>query len=113
MATTRRRLAFTLPFMVASLALATPAAGAEFAHGPAFNQVRAVERVQFRDFWDDRGWSNRNNSPGFVLGRLRRPSYPNRSYDPYTPYRRQQVYEFRSSHRRRERRRRRRQRPWW
>jgi hypothetical protein len=23
----------------------------------------------------------------------RRPSYPNRSYDPYTPYRRQQVYE--------------------
>ena len=91
MATIRRRLAFTLPFMVASLALAAPA-GAQFAHGPAFNQVRAVERVQFRDFWDDRGWSNRNNSPGSFWGD-RRPSYPNRSYDPYTPYRRQQVYE--------------------
>ena len=91
MATTRRRLAFTLPLMVASLALAAPA-GAQFAHGPAFNQVRAVERVQFRDFWDDRGWSNRNNSPGSFWGD-RRPSYPNRSYDPYTPYRRQQVYE--------------------
>ena len=91
MATTRRRLALTLPLMVASLALAAPA-GAQFAHGPAFNQVRAVERVQFRDFWDDRGWSNRNNSPGSFWGD-RRPSYPNRSYDPYTPYRRQQVYE--------------------
>jgi uncharacterized protein len=91
MATARRRLALTLPFMVASLALAAPA-GAQFAHGPAFNQVRAVERVQFRDFWDDRGWSNRNNSPGSFWGD-RRPSYPNRSYDPYTPYRRQQVYE--------------------
>ena len=48
--------------------------------------------MQFRDFWDDRGWSNRNNSPGSFWGD-RRPSYPNRSYDPYTPYRRQQVYE--------------------
>ena len=47
---------------------------------------------QFRDFWDDRGWSYRNNSPGSFWGD-RRPSYPNRSYDPYTPYRRQQVYE--------------------
>ena len=92
MATTRRRLALTLPLMVASLALATPA-GAQFARGPAaFDQVRAIERAQFRDFWDDRGWSNRNNSPGSFWGE-RRPSYPNRSYDPYTPYRRQQVYE--------------------
>ena len=93
MATTRRRLALTLPLMVASLALATPA-GAQFAHGPAaFDQVRAVERAQFRDTWDDRGWSYRNNSPGSFWGD-RRPSYPNRSYDPYSPYRRQQVYEF-------------------
>jgi uncharacterized protein len=91
MATTRRRLALPLPLMVASLALAAPA-GAQFAHRPALDQVRAVERVQFRDFWDDRGWSNRNNSPGSFWGE-RRPSYPNRSYDPYTPYRRQQVYE--------------------
>ena len=92
MATTRRRLAFTLPLMVASLALAT-AAGAQFARGPAaFDQVRVLERAQFRDFWDDRGWSNRNNSPGSFWGD-RRPSYPSRSYDPYTPYRRQQVYE--------------------
>jgi hypothetical protein len=91
MATTRRRLALTLPLMVASLALAAPA-GAQFAHGPAFNQVRAVERAQFRDTWDDRGWSYRNNSPGSFWGD-RRPSYPNRSYDPYSPYRRQQVYE--------------------
>ena len=91
MATTRRRLALTLPLMVASLALAAPA-GAQFAHRPAFDQVWAPERVQFREFWDDRGWSNRNNSPGSFWGD-RRPSYPNRSYDPYTPYRRQQVYE--------------------
>ena len=92
MATTRRRLAFTLPSIVASFALATPAC-AQFARGPAaFDQVRAVERAQFRDFWDDRGWSHRNNSPGSFWGD-RRPSYPNRSYDPYTPYRRQQVYE--------------------
>src|SRR5580704_7890627 len=84
MATTRRQLAFTLPLMVASLALAT-AAGAQFARGPAtFDQVRVLERAQFRDFWDDRGWSNRNNSPGSFWGD-RRPSYPNRSYDPYTP----------------------------
>jgi uncharacterized protein len=92
MATTRRRLALTLSLMVASFALAT-AAGAQFAHGPAaLDQVRAIERAQFRDFWDDRGWSYRNNSPGSFWGD-RRPSYPNRSYDPYTPYRRQQVYE--------------------
>ena len=77
--------------MVASLALAAPA-GAQFAHRPVLDQVRAVERAQFRDFWDDRGWSNRNNSAGSFWGE-RRPSYPNRSYDPYTPYRRQQVYE--------------------
>jgi uncharacterized protein len=78
--------------MVASFALAT-GAGAQFAHGPsALDQVRAIERVQFRDFWDDRGWSYRNNSPGSFWGD-RRPSYPNRSYDPYIPYRRQQVYE--------------------
>ena len=63
MATTCRQLAFTLPLMVASLALAT-AAGAQFARVPAFDQVRAIERAQFRDFWDDRGWSNRNNAPG-------------------------------------------------
>jgi uncharacterized protein len=31
-------------------------------------------------------------SPGSFWGD-RRPFYPNRSYDPYTPYRRQQVYE--------------------
>ena len=92
MATTRRRLAFALSLMVASFALAT-AAGAQFAHRPEFDQVRSLERVQFRDFWDDRGWSNRNNSPGSFWGD-RRPSYPSRSYDPYTPYRRQQVYEF-------------------
>ena len=91
MATARRRLALTLPLMVASLALAAPA-GAQFAHRPEFDQVRAPERVQFRDFWDDRGWSNRNNSPGSFWGD-RRPSYPNRPYDPYSPYRRQQVYE--------------------
>ena len=92
MATTRRRLALTLSLMVASFALAT-AASAQFAHGPAaWDQVRVIERAQFRDFWDDRGWSNRNNSPGSFWGD-RRPSYPNRSYDPYTPYRRQQVYE--------------------
>ena len=92
MATTRRRLAFTLPLMVASLALAAPA-GAQFARGPAaFDQVRAIERAQFRDFWDDRGWSNRNNAPGSFWGD-RRPSYPSRSYDPYIPYRRQQVHE--------------------
>ena len=92
MATTRRRLALTLPLMVASLALATPAC-AQVARGPvALDQVRGIERAQFRDFWDDRGWSNRNNSPGSFWGE-RRPSYPNRSYDPYSPYRRQQVYE--------------------
>ena len=92
MATTRRRFALTLPLMVASLALATPAC-AQFARGrAALDQVRAIERAQFRDFWDDRGWSYRNNSPGSFWGD-RRPSYPNRSYDPYTPYRRQQVYE--------------------
>ena len=92
MATTRRRLASTLSLMVASLALATPAC-AQLAHGPAaLDQVRAIERAQFRDFWDDRGWSYRNNSPGSFWGD-RRPSYPSRSYDPYTPYRRQQVYE--------------------
>src|SRR5262245_28203170 len=28
-----------------------------------------------------------------IFGTTRRPSYPNRSYDPYTPYRRQQAYE--------------------
>jgi hypothetical protein len=77
---------------VASFALAAPA-GAQFAHGPApVDQVRGIERAQFRDFWDDRGWSYRNNSPGSFWGD-RRPSYPNRSYDPYSPYRRQQVYE--------------------
>ena len=92
MATTRRRLAFTLSLMVASFALAT-AAGAQVARGPAaLDHDRLFERVQFRDFWDDRGWSYRNNSPGSFWGG-RRPSYPNRSYDPYTPYRRQQAYE--------------------
>ena len=90
MATTRRRLAFTLPLMVASFALAT-AAGAQISRGPALvDEVGAIERVQF---WEDRGWSDRNNSPGFYWGD-RRPSYPNRSYDPYARYRRpQQVYE--------------------
>ena len=78
--------------MVASFALAT-AAGAQVVRGPVtVDKVRAIERAQFRDFWDDRGWSYRNNSPGSFWGD-RRPSYPNRSYDPYTPYRRQQVYE--------------------
>ena len=92
MATIRLRLAFAVSLIIASLVLAT-AAGAQFARGPAtFDQVRVLERAQFRDFWDDRGWSNRNNSPGSFWGD-RRPSYPNRSYDPYTPYRRQQVYE--------------------
>jgi len=92
MATIRLRLAFAVLLIIASLVLAT-AAGAQFARGPAtFDQVRVLERAQFRDFWDDRGWSNRNNSPGSFWGD-RRPSYPNRSYDPYTPYRRQQVYE--------------------
>jgi hypothetical protein len=93
MATTRRRrFALTLPVMLASLVLAAPAC-AQFARGPtAFDQVRVLEPAQFRDFWDDRGWSYRNNSPGSFWGD-RRPSYPNRSYDPYTPYRRQQVYE--------------------
>jgi uncharacterized protein len=85
MATSRRRLAFALSLMVASFALAT-AAGAQIARGPlAVDKVGAIERVQF---WDDRGWSYRNNSWGG-----RRPSYPSRSYDPYAPYRRQQVYE--------------------
>ena len=92
MATIRLRLAFAVLLIIASLVLAT-AAGAQFARGPAtFDQVRVLERAQFRDFWDDRGWSNRNNSPGSFWGD-RRPSYPNRSYDPYTPYRRQQVHE--------------------
>jgi hypothetical protein len=92
MATTRQRLALTLPLMLASLVLAT-AAGAQFARRPAaLDHVRAFERTQFRDFWGDRGWSYRNNSPGSFWGD-RRPSYPNRSYDPYTPYRRQQAYE--------------------
>ncbi len=92
MATIRLRLAFAVSLIIASLALATPA-DAQFAHGPAtFDQVRVLERAQFRDFWDDRGWSNRNNFPGSFWGD-RRPSYPNRSYDAYTPYRRQQVYE--------------------
>jgi hypothetical protein len=93
MATTRRRrFALTLPMMLASLVLAAPAC-AQFARGPtAFDQVRVLEPAQFRDFWDDRGWSYRNNSPGSFWGD-RRPSYPNRSYDPYTPYRRQQAYE--------------------
>ena len=93
MATTCRRLALTLSLVVACLALATPA-GAQFARGPAvLDRVRPIERAQFRDFWDDRGWSNRSNSPGSFWGD-RRPSYPNRSYDPYAPYRRQQqVYE--------------------
>ena len=90
MATIRLRLAFAVSLIIASLVLAT-AAGAQFTRGPAtFDQVRVLERAQFRDFWDDRGWSNRNNSPGSFWGD-RRPSYPNRSYDPYTPYRRQQV----------------------
>ena len=92
MATTRRRVALTLSLMVASLTLATPAC-AQFARGRAvLDQVRTIERAQFRDFWDDRGWSYRNNSPGSFWGD-RRPSYPNRSYDPYNPNRRQQVYE--------------------
>src|ERR1700733_853122 len=91
MATTRRRLALTLPLMVASLALAAPAA-AQFAHRPAFDQVWAPERGQFREFWGDRGWATLNNSPGSFWGE-RRPAYPNRPYDPYSPYRRQQVYE--------------------
>lgn len=92
MATTRRRFAFTFSIMVASFALAT-AADAQFALGPAvLDQVRPIERAQFRDFWDDRGWSNRNNNFGPFWGD-RRPSYPNRSYDPYAPYRKQQVYE--------------------
>src|ERR1700731_1097993 len=92
MATIRLRLAFVVLLIIASLVLAT-AAGAQFARGPAtFDQVRVLERAQFRDFWDDRGWSNRNNSAGSFWGD-RRPSYPSRSYDPYTPYRRQQVYE--------------------
>ena len=92
MATTCRRLVIT-PLMVASLALA-PQAYAEFARGPAASsEGRVVERVQFRDFWDDRGWSYRNNSPGSFWGD-RRPSYPSRSYDPYNQFnRRQQVYE--------------------
>ena len=104
------RVAFALSLMVASFALAAPAV-AQFAHRPALDQVRAVERVQFRDFWDDRGWSNRNNSPGSFWDE-RRPSYPNRSYDPYTPYRRQQVYESIKppAARKTESRR---QRPWW
>ena len=93
MATLRLRHALAFSVMAASLALAK-AADAQFVQGPtAFDQVRAIERVQFRDFWDDRGWSNRNNSPGSFWGE-RRPSYPNKSYDPYTPNRRQQVYEF-------------------
>jgi hypothetical protein len=92
MATTRRRVALTLSLMVASLTLATPVC-AQFARGrAALDQVRTIERAQFRDFWDDRGWSYRNNSPGSFWGD-RRPSYPNRSYDPYNPNRRQQVYE--------------------
>jgi uncharacterized protein len=92
MATTRRRLAFTLSSMVASFALAT-AVAAQVARRPVtVDKVGVIERAQFRDFWDDRGWSYRNNSPGSFWGD-RRPSYPSRSYDPYTPYRRQQVYE--------------------
>jgi hypothetical protein len=92
MATTRRRLAFTLLLVVAGFALPT-VGGAQFARRPAaLDHVEVFERAQFRDFWDDRGWSYRNNSPGSFWG-ARRPSYPNRSYDPYTPYRRQQVYE--------------------
>src|SRR5580704_17505542 len=92
MATTRRRVALTLSLMVSSLTLATPVC-AQFARGrAALDQVRTIERAQFRDFWDDRGWSYRNNSPGSFWGD-RRPSYPNRSYDPYNPNRRQQVYE--------------------
>jgi hypothetical protein len=75
--------------MVASFALAT-AAGAQVARGPsALDHGRLLEGVQFRDFWGDRGW---NNSPGSFWGD-RRPYYPNRAYDPYNPYRRQQVYE--------------------
>src|SRR6478672_1009294 len=73
MATIRLRLAFAVLLIIASLVLAT-AAGAQFARGPAtFDQVRVLERAQFRDFWDDRGWSNRNNSPGSFWGD-RRPS---------------------------------------
>src|SRR6476659_2089080 len=103
MATIRLRLAFAVSLIIASLVLAT-AAGAQFARGPAtFDQVRVLERAQFRDFWDDRGWSNRNNAPGSFWGD-RRPSYPSRSYAPYTPIggnRRTNP----SSHRRRTRRR--------
>jgi uncharacterized protein len=90
MATTGRRLSFALSLLVASFALAT-AAGAQISCGPSLvDEVGAVERVQF---WEDRGWSDRSNSPGFYWGD-RRPSYPNRSYDPYARYRRpQQVYE--------------------
>src|SRR5690242_1766464 len=86
MATTRRWLAFTLSSTIASFALAT-AVGAQIARGPVtVGEVDTIERVQF---WEDRGWSYRNNP----YWGDRRPSYPNRSYDPYTPYRRQQVYE--------------------
>jgi hypothetical protein len=84
-----RWLAFALSLMVASFALAT-AAGAQVARGSdALDHGRLLEGVQFRDFWGDRGW---NNSPGSFWGD-RRPYYPNRAYDPYNPYRRQQVYE--------------------
>jgi hypothetical protein len=90
MATTYRRLALTLSLMIAWLALATPAS-AQFALRPAvLDRVQLFQRAQFRDFWDDRGWSNRSNSPGSFWGD-RRPSYPKRSYDPYAPYRRQQT----------------------
>src|ERR1700722_13489402 len=111
MATIRLRLAFVVLLIIASLVLAT-AAGAQFARGPAtFDQVRVLERAQFRDFWDDRGWSNRNNSPGSFWGDRRRPT----RIDPTirTPPIGGNRCTNPSSRRRRTRRRCRQQRPWW
>ena len=75
--------------MVASLALATQRVPSSPADLPSIKF--GLERAQFRDFWDDRGGPI--EIIPLVLWGDRRPSYPKRSYDPYTPYRRQQAYE--------------------
>ena len=69
-------------------------ASAQFAGGrAAFDQRRALEAVQFRDFfWGDRRSSNPNNSFD-PFGGNRRSTRP-KSFDPYSPsYRRPQVFE--------------------
>jgi uncharacterized protein len=90
-----RQLLFAFLIVVSSVGLDLPA-GAQLAGSrPAFEVHSTVEFIQFGDFWNDRGSSNRNNFFDPYWGD-RRTFHRNNSYDPYNPFNRRpqpQAYE--------------------